>query len=82
MLVATQVVDDETAITVRPGFLDIDGFYIVPVTSAAADRLAEQAGKVAEHMREAVARSMTEPMFDGPVAAISESELRLLAGDR
>jgi len=82
MLIASLVIDDAASVTVRTGYLDIDGVYVTPVTVAEAERLAEQTAKLAAQMREDIARKVTEPMFDGPLADVTESELRLLAGDR
>jgi hypothetical protein len=83
MLIASLVVDDQTEVTVRPGFVDVDSVYVTPTSANDAERLAASFTAVAHFLRvKERGQSMVDPEPDGPLAAISESELRLLCGDR
>lgn len=83
MLVASLVVDDQSTIRPRGGLLDVEGVYLTPTTADNAARLIEGLAAVERHLKAAEeAATMRLPEDPGPLAAITESELRLLAGDR
>lgn len=66
--VVSLVVDDASSIVVRPGLIDVDGAYITPVSFIEAEALATRFGELAAQMRATVARKMTDPEPDGPLA--------------
>lgn len=83
MLVATLVIDDESTIRPSGHSLRVDDMHITPTSSTAARTLAAALERLAASLlSEEIARKVTDPEPDGPLAAITASEARTLDTDR
>ena len=80
MLIASLVVDDQSVVSVRPGYVVVDDLHVTPTSAAEADRLVAAFAATAHylHVQESAA-SMLDPEPDGPLA---ECELAGQWGDR